>query len=193
MMRKLLLSFATCLPILHAMAQDGLWSTVPKSSLQTYLNGRSAASPLPSNYELVKLNRNLLQQLQQQAPLVKPGERSAVSPVRMMLPLPVTGQSLSSAFTESPVLSDALAKQLTNVKTYELKDPVTHSLQGRLTITPQGVTGLIFTDNGSAYINPVNPDYPDVHMVYYVKDIPLTQPTLCGVKELVDGKGAGNR
>jgi len=193
MMRKLLLSFATSLPVLHAMAQDGLWSTVPKSSLQTYMNGRSAASPLPTNYELVKLNRSLLQQLQQQTPLVKPGERSSVSPVRISLPLPVAGQSLSSAFTESPVLSDALAKQLTNFKTYELKDPVTNSMQGRLTITPQGVTGLIFTKNGSAYISPVNPDYPDVHMVYYVKDIPLTQPTQCGVKELIDGTGAGNR
>src|SRR5688572_28724664 len=130
MMRKLLLSFATSLPILHAMAQDGLWSTVPKSSLQTYLNGRSAASPLPTNYELVKLNRSLLQQLQQQTPLVKPGERSSVSPGRISLPLPIAGLSLSSAFTESPVVSDALAKQLTGVKTYELKDPVTHSMQG---------------------------------------------------------------
>ncbi|HEX6430860.1 MAG TPA: M12 family metallo-peptidase [Niastella sp.] len=193
MMRRFLLSLATCLPTLYTMAQDGLWSTVSKSSLQTYLNGRSAVSPAPSNYELVKLNRNMLQQLQQQAPLVKPGERSSVSPVRISLPLPISGQSLSSAFTESPVLSDALAKQLTNFKTYELKDPVTRSLQGRLTITSQGVTGLIFTDNGSAYISPVSPDFPDVHMVYYVKDIPLTKPTLCGVKELVDGTGAANR
>jgi reprolysin-like metallo-peptidase family M12B/type IX secretion system substrate protein len=193
MMRRFLLSLATCLPVLHTMAQDGLWSTVSKSSLQTYLNGRSAVSPAPSNYELIKLNRNLLQQLQTQAPLVKPGVRSSLSPVRISLPLPISGQSLSSAFTESPVLSDALAKQLNNFKTYELKDPVTHSLQGRLTITPQGVTGLIFTDNGSAYISPVSPEYPDVHMVYYVKDIPLTQPTLCGVKEILEGKGANNR
>jgi hypothetical protein len=192
-MRRFLLSLATCLPVLHSMAQDGLWSPVSKSTLQPYLNGRSTTSPAPTNYELVKLNRSQLQQLQQQAPLVKPGERSSVSPVRISVPLPVNGQSVSSAFTESPVLSDALAKQLTNFKTYELKDPVTQSLQGRLTITPQGVTGLIFTENGSAYINPVSPDYPDVHMVYYIKDIPLTQPTLCGVKELLNGSGAGNR
>jgi hypothetical protein len=193
MMRRFLLSLATCLPVLSSMAQDGLWSPVSKSSLQPYLNARSATSPAPTNYELVKLNRSQLQQLQQKAPLVKLSERSSVSPVRISVPLPVSGQSFSSAFNESPVLSDALAKQLTNFKTYELKDPVTHSLQGRLTITPQGVTGLIFTENGSAYINPVSPDYPDVHMVYYVKDIPLTQPTLCGVKELLNGTGAGNR
>src|SRR5688572_27574176 len=193
MMRRILLSMATCLPILSSMAQDGLWSPVTKSTLQPYLNGRSATSPAPTNYELVKLNRSQLQQLQQQAPLVKLSERSSISPVRIFIPLPVNGQSFSSAFTESPVLSDALAKQLTNFKTYELKDPVSHSLQGRLTVTPQGVTGLIFTENGTAYINPVSPDYPDVHMVYYVKDIPITQPALCGVKELLNGSGAGNR
>lgn len=187
MMRRLLLSFATCLPILHAMAQDGLWTPVLKSSLQTYLNGRSAASPLPTNYELVKLNYNLLQRLQQQAPLIKPGEISTISSVRISLPLPVSGQSLSSAFTESPVLSDALIKQLTGLKTYELKDPVTHGLQGRLTITAQGITGLIFTARGSAYINPLGADQPGVHMIYYVKDIPVAQPLLCGVKEIVEG------
>lgn len=192
-MRRLLLMLATSLPILHAAAQDGLWSPVSKNTLQTYLNGRSAVSSLPTNYELVKLNRSRMQQLQKQAPLVKLGVRSSVSPVRVSLPLPVAGKTLSSAFTESPVLSDALAKQVTGVNTYELKDPVSHSLQGRLTITARGVTGFIFTENGSAYLSPVSPEYPDVHMVYYVKDIPFSQPLLCGLKEELAAKGAGSR
>jgi hypothetical protein len=194
MIRRLLLSLGACLPILHAMAQDGLWTPVSKNTLQPYLNGRLTAAPLPTNYELVKLNRSQLQQLQQRAPLVKPGEHSSVSPVRLSLPLPTRGQSFASAFTESPILSNELTTQLTGFKTYELKDPATNALQGRLTITSQGVTGLIFTEKGSAYIYPVSPDYPDVHMVYYVKDIPVTQPTQCGVKDLVAGtNSAGAR
>ncbi|MFL5744754.1 MAG: reprolysin-like metallopeptidase [Niastella sp.] len=176
------------------MAQDGLWTSVSKNTIQPYVNGRSTAAPLPTNYELVKLNRNQLQLLQKRAPLVKLGERSSVSPVRLNLPLPAKGQTLASAFTESPILSNELSKQLTGFKTYELKDPGTNALQGRLTITSQGVTGLIFTDKGSAYIYPVSPDYPDVHMVYYVKDLPVTQPILCSAKEVVEGKnGAGAR
>lgn len=194
MMRRLLLSLATCLPVLYASAQDGLWSPVSKSSFKPSYNGRSTASPLPTNFELVKLNRSQLQQLQQQAPFVKPGQRSSLSPVHISLPLPVAGKSLSSAFTESPVITDELAKQLTGFKTYELKDPASHALQGRLSITSQGITGLIFTEQGSAYISPVGPDYPDVHIVYYVKDIPVTTPVLCGAKDLVNGRnGAGNR
>jgi hypothetical protein len=176
------------------MAQDGLWTPVSKSTLQPYFNGRSATSPLPANYELVKLNRSQLQQLQQRAPLVKLGERSSVSPVRIAVPLPAAGQSLASAFTESPILSNELSKQLTGFKTYELKDPGTNALQGRITITSQGVSGLIFTEHGSAYIYPVSPDYPDVHMVYYVKDVPVTQPILCSAKEAVEVKNdAGAR
>ena len=194
MIRRLLLSLGACLPILHAMAQDGLWTPVTKSTIQPYLNGRSTAAPLPDNYELVKLNRTQLQLLQQRAPLVKLGERSSVSPVRLTLPLPAKGQSLPSAFTESPILSNELATQMAGFRTYELKDPATNALQGRLSITSQGVTGLIFTEKGSAYIYPVSPDYPDVHMVYYVKDIPVTQPILCGVKDLVAGtNNAGAR
>jgi len=63
------------------------------------------------------------------------------------------------------------------------------------TVEKDNMPGLIFTDNGSAYISPVSPEYPDVHMVYYVKDIPFTQPTLCGVKDVLDGpaRDAGNR
>jgi hypothetical protein len=193
MTRKLLLLLAISLVIVPAMAQDGLWTPVPKSLLQTYMKGRSAVSPLPLHYELVKLNRSLLQQLQQQAPLAKPGVRAAVSPVRISLPLPMPGKSVLGAFTESPVLSNTLAQQLPHFNTYELTDPVTHSLQGRLTITAQGVTGFIFTADGSAYISPVSADYPDVHMVYYVKDIPFTQSIACGVKELIEGTDAANR
>lgn len=182
-MRRLLLSLAALLSILHATAQDGLWSPVSKDNLKTYLNGRSAVSQLPESYELVKLKRSQLQSLQDQAPLVKPGVRSRLSPVRISLPLPIANQSISSAFTESPILSDELAKQMTGFKTYELKDPVTQGLQGRLSVTAQGISGLIFTEKGSAYIYPVSPDYPDVHIVHYVKDIPFTLPTLCGTKE----------
>lgn len=181
-MRRLLLSLVTLFPILHATAQDGLWSPVSKDNLKTFLNGRSAVSQLPASYELVKLNRSQLQLFQKQAPLVKPGVQSKISPVRITLPLPVAGESISSAFTESPILSDELAKQMTGFKTYELKDPVTHGLQGRLSVTAQGVTGLIFTEKGAAYIYPVSPEYPDVHLVHYVKDIPFTLPILCGTK-----------
>jgi hypothetical protein len=193
MMRKLLLSLAACMPVLTAFSQNGLWSTVSKNSLQTYLNGRAAASPLPAGYELIKLNRSLLQQLQQQAPLIKTGQRSSLSPIQISLPLPVAGKYQSGAFTESPVLSDELAKQLPNFKTYEIKDPVTKRLQGRVSVTPQGVTGLIFTDKGAMYIHPVNPNFPDVHMAYYVKDIPVTQAMQCGVKEMLEGNATGAR
>src|SRR3954463_538044 len=128
MIRRLLLFVGICLPILHATAQDGLWTPVSKTTLQPYFTGRSTASPLPTNYELVKLNRSQLQQLQQRAPLVKLGDHSTVSPVRVNLPLPVEGQSLASAFTESPILSTELSQQLTGFKTYELKDPGTNAL-----------------------------------------------------------------
>ncbi|WP_165758841.1 reprolysin-like metallopeptidase [Niastella yeongjuensis] len=176
------------------MAQDGLWTPVSKTTIQPYINGRSTASPLPANYELVKLNRSQLQQVQQRTPLVKLGERANVAPAGISLPLPVTGQSLASGIIESPVLSSELSNQLPGFKTYELKDPGTNALQGRISITSQGITGLIFTDKGSAYISPVSPEYPDVHMVYYVKDIPVSKPILCGVKDAVARKtGAGSR
>ena len=105
-MRRLLLSLATLQPILHATAQDGLWSPVSKDYLKTYLNGRSAVSQLPASYELVKLNRSQFELLQKQAPLVKPGMRSTLSPVRVSLPLPIADHVMSgiSVILEQPLL-----------------------------------------------------------------------------------------
>ncbi len=52
-----------------------------------------------------------------------------------------------------------------------------------ITITSVGVSGLVFTDSGAAYISPA-PDYgAGAHVVYYVKDIGLPVALRCAVQE----------
>ncbi len=180
-LRLLLVLVFSSLFVAPVLAQD-LWSDADAARAKPYTNARSAN--LPSTYRLIQLNRSLAATLQQRAPLEKPQARTGISNVQFPIPLP-DGSMLKTSITESPILSPELQVQLTTVKTYELTDPVTHTLQGRITITPDGITGLLFTATGSVYISPLGKDYPDLHMVYYVKDVPVTSPLLCGVKDEV--------
>lgn len=187
-LRLLLVLVLSSLFVAPVIAQD-LWSDADAARAKPYTNARSAN--LPSTYRLIQLNRSLAATLQQRAPLEKPQARTGISNVQFPIPLP-DGSILKTSITESPILSPELQVQLTTVKTYELTDPVTHTLQGRITITPEGITGLLFTATGSVYISPLGKDYPDLHMVYYVKDVPVTSPLLCGVKETLDNGQRGS-
>lgn len=165
------------------MAQNKLWSDVQRESVPSYIE--SHKNTLPKKFRFVKLNRVQASDLQRQAPMENVRSKQKISPVQFEIPLP-DGQRFQYAIAESPIISGELQAQLASVKTYELTDKNNKTSSGRLTITPDGVTGLLFTKKGTVYISPIGKDYPDVHMVYYVKDVKPTNPTICGVKETLE-------
>ncbi|MFT3823102.1 MAG: M12 family metallo-peptidase [Chitinophagaceae bacterium] len=187
--RLLVLIVSLCFTV-TAFSQKNLWSEADASQARGYTNARSAQ--LPKQFRLVKLNRAIATSLQRQAPLEDPKARTGVSNVQFPLPLP-DGTMLNTSLIESPLVSEALQSQNASVKTYELTDPASHNLKGRITITPTGITGLFFTNEGSLYISPLGDAYPDIHIVYRVKDVPITEPLQCGVQDMVaNGQRGGS-
>lgn len=186
-LQGLLCTAFLCVFSISLSAQDNLWSDVDNGIRQNITATRTSQK-LPASFRLVKLNGALAKQFQSMAPVETATNRSrmAVSAVPFNIPLP-DGTQLGSSFFESPILSRELQRQLAHVKTYELVSRTKSSL-GRITITPDGITGLIFTDKGSVYISPVGKAYPDVHMVYEVKDLKADLPVLCGVKDELKDK-----
>jgi hypothetical protein len=165
-------------------AQDNLWSDADNYNIRQNLSARGAQAALPTNYRLFKLNSSLAKQLQSQAPVEGVTARVANLAIPFSMPLP-EGKQLASKFFESPIMSRQLQRVIPGVKTYELTDAGGSSL-GRLTMAPEGITGLLFTDKGAVYISPAGKEYPDVHMVYYIKDVKSTNPVVCAVKEKVE-------
>ncbi len=101
------------------------------------------------------------------------------------IPLPEGGLH-PDIITESPVLSPDMQVLYPSIKTYRLRDERSKRFTGRITITPDGVSGLVFTDSGAAYISPA-PEYgTGAHVVYYVKDIELPVALRCTVREELD-------
>ena len=165
---------------LFSFSQTPLWTDQSVESIQSYLNSKKDL--LPEAFRVVKLNRSAATQLQSRAPLENGTSLNITASVQFDIPLP-GGNNMSGAFTESPVLSAQLQQQYPSIKTYRLSEAITRNQLGRITITNAGISGLLFTERGSIYISPLGNEYPDVHMVYYVKDLKTTREVHCGIKE----------
>ncbi len=180
--KHLLLPVLFIFTCLFSFSQTPLWIDQSVESIQTYVNSKKDL--LPGTFRVVKLNRSAATQLQSRAPLENGTTLNITASVQFEIPLP-GGSSMSGAFTESPILSALLQQQYPSIKTYRLTEAVTRNQLGRITITNAGVSGLLFTNNGSVYISPLGNEYPDVHMVYYIKDLKTTRQVHCAMKENV--------
>ena len=165
---------------LFSFSQTPLWTDQSVESIQSYVNSKKDL--LPQTFRVVKLNRSAASQLQSRAPLENGTLLNITASVQFEIPLP-GGSNMSGAFTEAPILSAQLQQQYQYIKTYRLTEAITKNQLGRITITPAGVSGLLFTNNGSVYISPLGNEYPDVHMVYYIKDLKTTRQVHCALKE----------
>jgi hypothetical protein len=165
-------------------AQESLWSTVEKSTIKTYIDAKKTR--LPSNYKLLRLNSVLSRKLQAETPLQNNiGARQTVSNVSFTIPLP--GESdFTGAISESPFLSADLQQQNLQIKTYQLSNLSTRNTAGRISISPSGITGILFTDKGNFFISPLGNSYPGVHMVFNTKDLEGDMNMVCGVTELAE-------
>lgn len=179
---SLLLLFSVFLS-LYSSAQERLWNDLSPTD-PGLAQRRLTSTPWPGKHRLVKLNTSIAKQLQQLAPMEDPKAPFPVTAVPFGIPLPEGGMH-PDIITESAILSTDMQVLYPSIKTYRLRDERTKKFTGRITITPEGVSGLIFTDSGAAWISRA-PEYgEDVHIVYYVKDIELPKPLHCEVlKEL---------
>lgn len=158
-----------------AEAQEHLWNDLGTKD-QGLAENR--LSNQPRKHRLVRLNSTIAQQLQQMAPMDNPQASFPATAVPFGIPLPEGGLH-PDIILESPLLPPDMQQQYPSIRTYRLRDERSKRFTGRITITPQGVSGLIFTDSGAAYLSPA-PAYGDgVHEVYYVKDIQLPQALKC--------------
>jgi Metallo-peptidase family M12B Reprolysin-like len=177
-MRTGLLFFAAFICVLSSAtlkAQQSLWTKVKNNSPGNYSTSLKQVSPRKSSLSKIDLTR--LKNILQSAPLEKNDGRPAEG-ISFSIPLP-DETILTTSVVESPVWESKYAAQFSHLKTYTLTDPVTNSSQGRITVTAEGINGIIFSDKGTVYINPVSEADPGTHVSYYAQDQNGAMPA-CG-------------
>jgi hypothetical protein len=167
-MRRIVLAAGFLFSTLFAsqsMAQS-LW-TATSSSQQNQLSARGTAASWPANYKLMELNVPALQSIQAAAPF-SDGE-SHVAGASFELPMP-DGSIHNTSIVETSIWADPSIAQRIGVKTYTMIDPTSKRVEGNFTVANNKITGVMFSDQGMVYINPVTNGTPGTHMVHYLKD-----------------------
>jgi len=182
--RRLLLSITACAISLLGFSQNNLWTGVTVESAKSYTDANKGI--IPQNFRLFKLDQLQASQLQRQASTSEISVPAIKSAIKFDIPLP-EGNVLPASLFESAILSEDRQKANPDLKTYLLVNPETNNTAARFTISKEGISGIVFTEKGTVYINPLGAAYPGVHMIYYTKDIKSTIPVVCGAKEDISG------
>jgi len=177
--RRLLLCIAAAAISMAGFSQNlHPWKGVSVETVKSYTDLHKDVLPL--HYSLLKMDPLQVSQVQQQANGSVITKQSVQSAVKFDLPLP-DGHTISTAMFKTALLSDELQQANPGIQTYQLVNPQTNNIAARLTITSAGISGILFTENGTAYISPLGAAFPDVHMIYYTKDIVASAPVSCGL------------
>ena len=99
--------------------------------------------------------------------LLAPLEFSALAedhPVEIELPWPGENRK-SFVIVESPILGPGLLHKYADYKSYQIKAVNDPGTNGRLTLTPYGLNGLILSPAGTFIIRPLDPQNPMLHEI----------------------------
>ncbi len=151
--------------IMAGSAHAAVWSDVSETAIAP----AGMRTVEPDRFRTVNVDFDALGALLARAPME--GTAAATSaPLRFELPLP-DGTTTMLAVVESPVMAPELGAQYPEIRTYlgrGVKDP---SIFARLDRTPHGFHAIVFTPEGSIYIDPYQRNDVENYIVYSKRDV----------------------
>ena len=120
----------------------------------------------PQKHRTLALNTDILLQQLARAPL----ENGAGNGVLSTLPFPV-GSLADFEIFESPMMAPELAARYPEIRTYIVRGLTDRRLSGRIDLTPFGFHAIIFSPDGTIYIDPISRSIPDYYMCYFKHDL----------------------
>lgn len=144
--------------------QENLWTD--KQETENVPAGERVI--IPHTYRTVTLNRSLLTNLLNQAPMEVPNFISQET-IEIELPMP-DGSMQKFAFVESPVMTPELSAKFPEIKTYLAKAITDPYAVCRFDYTLQGFHAMILSPNGRVFIDPYSKGDIDNYISYYSRD-----------------------
>lgn len=158
------------------------WTDVPQQSRRASDTARM--SLMPDRYRLLQLDEEGMRGLLAAAPREGLARPAGAAPTRIALPLP-DGRTIEVAVEDSPVMEFELAAKYPEIRTFSAQAAGAH---GRLDITPQGFHGMLYTPEGTVFIDPRAAGDARYYLSYYQRDYQpadkLRAGGFCRVNEL---------
>lgn len=146
-----------------------LWNDISETSITT----TGDRYIIPESYRTMELELQELSIVLSQVPQEK---FTKVKDSKFLLSLPLPDNTFETfAIVESPVMAEELASRYPQIKTYLGQGTFDRRSRVRFDITPAGFHAIIFTTNGTIYIDPYSQGDIKYYISYYKKDYTPTQ------------------
>jgi hypothetical protein len=153
--------------------RQGVWRSLDQIAPEDV-----AAEPWirPMRYHAFTLDHAAARVLLNQAPLERTA--AAENPLKVEVPLP-DGTYATFNFVESPIMEPALQAENPELRTYLGTLDGDTAIWGRFDLTPVGFHGMIFTPEGTIFIDPYSKGNNTLHTSYFREDLPRTKEWAC--------------
>jgi len=164
-------TYARILPLLLAgftiaatpsFARDRLWTDVKDPAA-----GNGGPEISAAFYRTLELKGDQLVQLLGAAPPERAGVRNGIL---ITLPMP-DGTFEEFSVVASPIMAPGLAARFPAITTYLAQGITDSRASGRLDMTPAGFHAMIFTTDGTVYIDPYSRQLSGSYISYFARDV----------------------
>ncbi len=149
-----------------------LWNDISEMGL----NAEGTRYIIPQSYRTLELDLEDLSSALNQVPHENT-TRVNRSSFLLSIPLP-DNTNITFRVVESPVMADELAAKYPEIKTYLGQGTENANARVRFDVTPQGFHAIIFSTNGTVYIDPYSLGETEFYISYYKKDYLPTEDQL---------------
>ncbi|MBL7818147.1 MAG: T9SS type A sorting domain-containing protein [Saprospiraceae bacterium] len=157
-------------------AQEAVWQ---KQQTDPVLEGKRQI--IPEKYQVVKLDLQRLKGVLSRAPMeyTSAGRNSDV-----IVEIPMPNNSIQKfRVVESPIMEEGLAKRYPDIKTYAGTSIDNPSVTVRFDVTPKGFHSMIFSPEGTFFIDPFNNVTTEYYINYSKKDFKSNKAFECSVDD----------
>lgn len=186
--KTLLMSYHFILPAILTLfcnfifaqnSSEELWSDIQEATIQT----AGERYIIPQSYRTLELDFQAMQSALSNAPSEKT-VKVINSTTIIALPLP-NGEFTRFKFVESLVMEEELANKYPGIKTYLGQGIDDATASARFDITPVGFHAIIFSVNGTVYIDPYSMGDNQHYISYYKKDFVPSEDQLSASCEVL--------
>ena len=149
-------------------AQSNL-QTLWKNTNETLLKSNNGARYIyPTIYRTISSNLDDIRNVVKNAPMEETG-KAFTSKTIITVPFP-DGSNREFYVTESPIMAPELAAKYPELRTYTIEAVDAVSGNGRIDCTPLGFHGMIFTPEGTVFVDPYRMNDNVNYISYYKRD-----------------------
>jgi hypothetical protein len=185
----LLIFFLQSLVAIGSFAQTltNPWQNIKESEFQL----KGTRYIIPSKFRSVALNIPVAKRILKSVP-IENLQAPLNSKTILSIPFP-EGKEIEFYLTESPIMAPELAAKFPELKTYIVQSVNRENqASGRIDFTPLGFHAIIFTGNGTVYVDPYSMGDDENYISYYSKDFTKLNPPINNQPCVIDNPDASN-